>query len=186
MLPQNLWIGAGVKYGGTLGIIGAENIYGGIVRMSEPRRIWGVGSSGPSLRVGLGLGGGIQVVGLFFLNCPNPQNVNMSDWGIDFAVGERWSSFVSPIATSIRNERVGVAFVRLAIRLARRNIGPNDVSTLRDFGHILTNTYDSMGGRDGREVAIALDLPGLGAGAAAAITYTFASRLNVFGPPINI
>lgn len=180
MDANKVWVGAGIKVGGTAIVAGFENIQGGIVQMSNPRSVWGY-QTNSSLRLGLGIGGGVQVVGLFYLNVNNPQDISLDDWGVDLSLGERWSSIVS----TIRHSPTAARFWSIAFQLSRRNINADILQKTRDMAHVVSNSYSAGGGSvNNQPMALVVDVPMLGAGWGVGVTYTFAGRANIYGPPV--
>lgn len=184
MSLENTWVGAAMKYGGTFLLVGAETLHGGIIRCSEPRTIWGI-EAGPGLRLGLGLGGGAQLQLIILLNTPNPHRSDLSDWGVDFSLGARWSSVVGALSPMIKNHETYTRVCSLALRLSSMKATPRAVQLFRDFGHTVQNLYNTLAaGND--PVAIVQDIPAAGWGVGAGVTYTFSGRVNLFGPPVRV
>lgn len=90
---RNTWVGIGTKYGGTLGVIGAETTFGVIWNMKNFNVHMPVTIE--NYRIGIGLGGGIGTCLLIVFNCFSPyviDGMKVSDWGFNFSVGPKWSA----------------------------------------------------------------------------------------------
>ena len=89
-----LWMGVCLKGGGSLGP-GTEAYEGYFFNMGDPdRSFWG---GADSWRIGFGLGASVGLTVVLVVNCTDPtkdlDGITVTDWGIDFAMVEKWSCF---------------------------------------------------------------------------------------------
>jgi hypothetical protein len=149
-LERKTWLGVGLKTGGTMVTVGFENTEGGIMNLGNPNvRNW---FSLTSVRFGLGLGGGTGLTAICVFNCDNIRrlhNTQNTDWGVNFALGERWDT----VARTLKNMRFFSTVVRIGPSLS--GFRPSHIETIRNGLHYLYNEYDVLlSGGDPKVVCI--------------------------------
>ncbi len=160
---QRIWIGAGVKAGGTAVFAGLEDTEGVVVRADTFRTAHYVGIT--SFRAGVGLGISGNPVVLIMFNTPDPfyfDGRNTSDWGVNFAFGPSWSKLAKALTQYKFFEVIG----RIA-KLGWQTASPSDMEALRDALHLLYTSLDAAvaGGPN----LVCFDAPIGGVGAEASI-----------------
>jgi hypothetical protein len=155
---EQSWWGLGAKGGGTLFVVGLELLEAGVINCanSTAKEQFQVLSA----RFGLGLGGGAGLCAVFLFNCPNLWSVNgaeVTDWGVNVAMGEKWSDFVK----GLRHFKI---FARVAkIGTGLKNLTPSDIEDGRNLAHYVWNGYD-LAKADGSFKIVTLDIPSTGIG----------------------
>ena len=92
MNPSKTWVGAAVKVGGLLAVVGGESLRGTVVRADailNPQAYWTICSS-VGIRFGLGVGGGANCVGIVVLNASvitDLHNLEIGGWGVNVGLG---------------------------------------------------------------------------------------------------
>lgn len=95
------WIGAAVKVGGHLAVVGGESLRGTVVRadaISNPQAYWTICST-MGIRFGLGVGGGAGCVGIVVFNASvinDLHNLDIGGWGANAGLGWLKPTTVAP------------------------------------------------------------------------------------------
>lgn len=177
--PASTWIGIGQKTGFSLGP-GYERFDGVIWNCNDFRY---AGLRINSIRIGLGVGGstGVSLVLIFnALNQARIHNLEITDWGVNIAIGDRLGSIVS----AIRSPRAWGALAR-AIRTVNRSrvgrglssagiraVSGDDLDSLRNLASTSYSALDVENARRNNNVAVVvLDIPFLGLGAEISVNY---------------
>lgn len=164
-VERKTWLGVGAKGGGTLFVAGMEETEGAILNIGNPNvRNW---FSLFSMRLGLGLGAGVGLTVLCVFNCDNIwriHNTRNTDWGVNFALGEKWDA----VAKTLINIKFFSTVARIGPKL--KGYKPQHIETLRKGLHILYNVYDVYSS-DGDPKVVCFDTP-LSAGLEVSINYT--------------
>lgn len=164
-LERKTWLGVGGKVGGTLFVVGMEDTEGGILNIGNPNvKNW---FSLTSVRLGLGLGGGVGLTSICVFNCDNIwriHNTRNTDWGVNFALGEKWDA----VAKTLKNMKFFSTVARIGPKL--KGFKPKDIETLRNGLHYLYNEYDVLSS-GGEPKVVCLDTP-VSAGLEVSINYT--------------
>jgi hypothetical protein len=164
---QRIWIGAGVKAGGTAILAGLEDTEGVVVRADTFRTARYVGIS--SFRAGLGIGISGNPVVLIMFNTTDPSvfdGRSTSDWGVNLSLGPNWGK----LAKGLTQYRFFEVIGRVA-KLGWQTATPDDLEALRNALHIL---YSSLGaaGESGPGL-LCLDVPVGGVGAEVSVVATW-------------
>jgi hypothetical protein len=158
------WFGLGEKTGGMLIAAGMEHTTGMIVRGSNLENLFSFSIT--SARIGLGLGFSGGLIAIMIFNCDNIQrlqNQDVSDWGVNIALGGRWAE----IARALRRSEMLVELARLGWRL--RGVAAQG-ERLRNFLHYAYNAYD-IRTMNNQPKIVTLDTP-VGIGAEIAVNYS--------------
>lgn len=152
-LERKTWLGVGGKVGGTLFVVGMEDTEGGIFNIGNPNiKNW---FSLASVRLGLGLGAGAGLTAICVFNCDNIwrlHNTRNTDWGVNFALGEKWDS----VAKTLKNMKFFATIARIGPKL--KGFKPKDIESLRNGLHYLYNEYDVLSS-GGDPKVVCLDTP---------------------------
>lgn len=160
--PELAWFGAGVKGGGTLFVVGMEGFEGAIVNTETPSAINEFNIT--SVRLGLGLGGGVGLGVLLAYNIPSMWQVNgteVTDWGVNVSLGTKWSAIVKSLRYS------GLLKVAGAFAKAKKTFGftPHDLELIRNFSHQAYSIADlGTPNNAGKPAFIGIDVPGASVG----------------------
>lgn len=171
--PASTWIGVGQKTGFSLGP-GYEQFVGAIWNCNDFRY---AGLRINSFRIGVGVGGstGVSLVLIFnALNQARIHNLEVSDWGINLAIGDRLGSIVS----ALRSPRAWASFIRVLRTVNQSRVGRglssagiravsgSDLDSLRNLASTSWSALDVEEARRTNEVkVIVLDMPFAGLGA---------------------
>ena len=161
------WIGIGVKGGGTLFVVGAELLEGGLLRLDPPNETHSFQVF--SVRLGLGLGGGAGLAVLLVFNCDNLWKLNdtdLNDWGVNLSLGGKWDSLVK----GLKNIKFFETVIKAGSKF--KNLTPKDMETFRNAMHMFYNSYDIGTTSPGATKVIAIDVPGAGVGLEISVNYT--------------
>ena len=143
------WIGYGVKYGGILIVPGIETTEGIIYNVQSFS--WKEKFTLTSVRIGLGLGGGISAVAVCAFNCASLgqlDGLEIKDWGVNIALA---GADVSPMFETLA--KIGANLDKLT---------PAQIEKIRNGMHYLYNAYD-IASMDSAPKVVAFDLGGIGA-----------------------
>lgn len=166
------WFGVGEKTGAILVAAGVEHTTGLVVRGTNTENA--IGYSLTAVRAGLGLGFSGGLVGLMIFNCDSLQrlqNTEVSDWGVNIAVGGRWSDLVRALR---RNEQL-IQMARMVWTIRRFG---GHAESIRNILHYAYSTYDFVQTNNTPKV-IAFDIPLVSAGAEVSISFS-SGKLNFF------
>lgn len=180
------WIAIGEKHGGTL-CAGVESFLGVVVKMSEPARLWGLRSE-PLFRAGIGLGGGVQGVIMFFFEVDDPQNETIGNGGfdpsVDISLGERWGSFLDTLK-GLGNGRMGAIARNIAGRIAESGITGVHAEDMARLANLVKDTPGLAETLAGKGI-ISFDIPGAGLGVGLGISvYSSKAKLDRFALQID-
>ncbi|MBX7105358.1 MAG: OmpA family protein [Gemmataceae bacterium] len=164
---RRVWIGAGVKAGGTAVFVGLEDTEGAVLRADTFREACYVGVT--SFRAGIGLGVSGNPVAMIMFNTPDPTFFNgesTSDWGVNFAFGPSWSK----LAKALTEYKFFQTIAKVA-KLGWATATPADMEDIRNALHIL---YSSLGAAatQGPNL-VCIDCPVGGVGAEASVVATW-------------
>ena len=160
------WLGIGLKFGGILGIGGAENTEGIVFNIANPstRATFRVQSA----RFGLGLGGGVGLVAACIFNCSNINQLDHTETGWDWSIGLSLGGRAAQIASSLRNLRFFSAIARVGTAL---RLTVEDLEVLRNGMHWLYSAYDIGTMANDQPKVILIDTP-IGEGIEASFSFS--------------
>jgi hypothetical protein len=167
---EKAWFGAGIKGGGTVFVVGMEGFEGVMWNSNHPEVHNEFNIT--SVRLGLGLGGGAGLSLLCAYNINGSmwglQGHKITDWGVNFALGEKWSAIVKALRLS------GFLKVALTVAKAKKVTGltPVHFEQARNLAHYLWDVGE-MVDSDG-PTFVTIDTP-LSAGAELSAHYTIGS-----------
>lgn len=166
------WFGVGEKAGGTAFFIGVEDLEGLAFNLQNPSSRFAFGAT--NMRLGIGLGASAGLCALMVFDCPNPNSISgkdLSDWGVNLAVGGQWSK----VAKVLGNTKFYALIGKLgtALRLTDR-----DVAKIRDIFHQIYNCFDTATMNRGVPKVLVIDLPA-GIGIEVSAFYSF-GKLRVY------
>ena len=159
------WIGVGVKGGGTVVVAGMEYLTGKVFNLGD----LSVGNNFQmlSVRLGVGLGGGVGAVVCLVFNCLNIMNLDetdQDDWGVNIALGPKWDGVVKVL----KNYKFFGTLAKFGKHVAR--LHPSDLESVRNSMAYLYTAYDIANSAGPKLVTI--DIPGAGVGAELSVNKT--------------
>ncbi len=172
-LAQATWIGTGIKYGGMLTGFGYETTNGWMINLATHDIVL---FDQQSMKIGLGLGGGVGKVFVLALNCRNPLHLVQDSFeaqgNVDIAVslGSRWGEFARG---TFRHLRPLMNLGRESFRTLA--IGAANAGHVRDVGHQVFNAYSVISSGTSPQL-ICMDIPLAGA----AIELSISSSIQKF------
>lgn len=151
------WIGLGVKGGGTVGLIGLETMEGSVTNLGFVRHTQSLNLT--SIRVGLGLGGGVGMVAIMVFNCPNLAVLH-DTIGTDFSVnvaigGVKWDG----VFKALKARKFFSTMTRLNGVIQKAS--PDDISNIRNSMSYVWSTIEIAAYSP---QLVALDIPFAGVG----------------------
>ncbi|MEZ5306169.1 MAG: hypothetical protein R2684_03370 [Pyrinomonadaceae bacterium] len=174
MAQHSMWIGAGLKTGGMLFFIGAENTEGIIMSLANTNVRYDFSLT--NARFGIGLGGGASLVGLCVFNCENLYSLHgqsNSDWGVNISFGQKWNDVYNIMSK-----------YKLFSTLAK--MGPkmfvefgHDVEMLRNGMHHLYNLYDLDKADPKKPKLVTFDIPMAGKGLEVSAGYACGGTIKI-------
>jgi hypothetical protein len=163
---EQAWWGLGAKGGGQLGVVGFELLESGVLNAENinAKNHFHIVNA----KIGMGLGASIGLCAVFLFNCPNLwviDGVVVKDWGVNVALGERWSDFVK----GLKNFSLFARAAKIGKDL--KGVVPSDVEDGRNLLHYVWNYYDLAQGDTNFKI-VTLDIPGSGIGAEISAAFT--------------
>ncbi len=156
---QRIWIGAGVKAGGTAILARLEDTEGVVVRADTFRNARYVGIS--SFRAGVGFGISGNPVVLIMFNTPDPayfDGQSTSDWGVNLALGASWSKMAKGL-TQYRFFQI----IGNVAKFGWKTASPDDMEAIRNSLHVLYSSMAAAGETSPNLVCIDVPVGGVGA-----------------------
>lgn len=162
------WIGYGAKFGGSLGLIGAESTDGKVCNLGYTNDVCPISIT--SMRLGPGLGGGVGVVAMIVFNCINVyelNNTNTSDWSLNISLGGKWSEIVK----GVRKRRFYRAVINTMGDLT--NATPGELTSIRNTCSYMYSAVEAEGLMPGTPSLMVLDIPAAGIGAELSLSWLY-------------
>lgn len=151
------WIGLGVKGGGTVGLIGLETMEGSVTNLGFTRHTQSLNVT--SIRVGLGLGGGVGLVAILVYNCPNLAVLHDTigtDWSVNVAIGGvKWDG----VLKALKAKKFFSTITKLSGAIEKAT--PDDISNIRNSMSYVYSTIDIA---KNSPQLVSLDIPFAGVG----------------------
>jgi len=168
--PDKQWFGVGLKGGGTVIVVGMEGFEGVIWNAEHPNVHNEFNIT--SVRLGLGLGGGVGLSLLIAFNINGSlwglQGHKITDWGVNVSLGEKWSAIVKSLRLS--------GFIKVAGAAAKAKkvtgLTPAHFEQARNLAHYLWDVNE-MTESDG-PTFVTIDTP-VATGAELSVNYTIGS-----------
>lgn len=182
------WIGVATKIGGGLIAAGVESTTGIMFNALNPN--WARPFTIESIRLQLGLGGGIGVSVVMVFNCSSIFSISgtdVNDWGVNFTLGPNWTAVVKNLtrlgffgkAMKVKGLLKSANSVE-AMKDAKiiSKLTPSDMEGLKNGVNYFWNAND-LAKRGSDTVISALDVPGAGVGAEIAVCPIIKGKFNV-------
>lgn len=168
--PNQTWLGVGVKGGGTVFVVGLEEIEGNIWHMGSPASNW---FSVMSVRLGLGIGASVGLVAICIFNCDSAKvrlnKTSLNDWGVNVAISGKWSA----VAKGLKNAGFWTRIAKLGLNRGTRKTVAKSLEHAEDFRNDLHHIYNGLdiATSNGEPKVIVIDSPA-GIGLELSVNYT--------------
>ena len=187
-MPSTTWFGFGVKYGGSLAVVGVESMQAIVWRLNDDGAFDGALITSQGFRTGIGLGGGVGLCAILLLNIHNPsdiERIDSSDWGINIVLGpataqiDEWALRSQAAMTAVA-QLGNLNGIPLKIRRLFRHTNPNDLKFFEEANGAFNKGRSgfSLGAATAAPSAIMLDLPG--AGVELSANYVWGTSLEIY------
>lgn len=187
-MMRHTWIGVATKVGGGLIAAGVESTTGIMFNALNPN--WARPFTIESIRLQLGVGGGIGVNVVMVFNCSSIFSISgtdVNDWGVNFSLGPNWASMVKNLtklgffgkAMKVKGLLKSANSVE-AMKDAKiiSQLSPSDLEGLKNGVNYFWNAND-LAKRGSNTVICALDVPGAGIGAEIAVCPIIKGKFTV-------
>lgn len=187
-IMRNTWVGVGTKIGGGLIAGGIESTTGIMFNCLNPT--WNTVFSIESVRLQMGVGGGIGANVVVVFNCPSVFTIDktdVSDWGVNFSLGPNWTAFVKGLtklgffgkAIKVKNTLKGAKTIeQMKNAQVLGKLSRSDMQTIKDGVNYMWNAND-LAKRGNKLMISALDVPGVSFGAEISICPIIKGKFNI-------
>jgi hypothetical protein len=163
--PDQTWVGAGIKGGGFLFVVGATTFEGAAGRLDTLLANAGVVQevNVTELQIGIGLGGGVGCSLFFAFDCPTLWGMNNTNSDISFTFNVAIPGEKIGVGSATFNVLSGLSTVDKTVIASLNSVCVGELSDIAQMAY--SGLQTSSGYSAGKNNWIVFDVPGAGWGA---------------------